>query len=44
MHRSVDIFIGLSLLSALCVAGCGGNKEDTQSAYNQQQCNPQQQG
>jgi len=43
MHRSVDIFIGLSLLSALCVAGCGGNKEDTQSAYNQQQAYPPQQ-
>ncbi len=42
MHRSVHVFAGLSLLSA--VVGCGGNKEDTQSAYNQQQAYPPQQG
>lgn len=44
MYRSIEISTGLSLLIALSVVGCGGNKEETQSAYNQQQGYPPQQG
>jgi hypothetical protein len=44
MHRSARTFIGFSLLTAIAAAGCGGNKEESQSAYNQQQPYPPQQG
>ncbi len=37
MHRSASTFIGFSSLAAIALAGCGGNKEEPQSAYNQQQ-------
>jgi len=36
MHRSVNVIAGLSILAALSVASCGGNKEEAQSGYNQQ--------
>lgn len=44
MHRSAITFIGFSLLTAIAAAGCGGNKEESQSAYNQQQQYPPQGG
>ena len=36
MHRSVNIIAGLSILTALSAASCGGNKEEAQTGYNQQ--------
>lgn len=42
MHRSVNFITSLSILTALSAASCGGNKEEAQSGYNQQQY-PQQQ-
>jgi hypothetical protein len=44
MYRSATTFIGFSLLTAIAAVGCGGNKEEPQSAYNQQQQYPQQGG
>jgi len=44
MHRSVNIIAGIGILTLLSAAGCGGNKEESQTAYNQQpQQYPQQQ-